>query len=364
MIFVSTKEITIRKFLLPLIIKYLNEYNNAIIICNDSSKLKDLNELRKYKKVKYYDVNFPIIIKDIINPYKLIKIILKLRKILNLHNTKIITNTPIASHIVRIALLFQKRKIIYFVHGFRFYNFRKLFHYLIFFGIELLLSIKVHSYITINTNDFKFSEKIFRKKSILVNGVGLDLNKLKKFDNKLKFINQNPIKILVIGAYKLEKGYMDVVNLLNKSESNNLMISCFGYGNYNKFKQKIRKEKINYIKFNNFSENIYSEYCNNHILLVPSRREGLSVTIMEGMFIGIPIIATNVRGCKDLINNNINGYTYQPGDIKKIELILKDYKKNYNKVQNLIKNAKYDAIKKFDSKIISNQIIQFINNDY
>ena len=157
---------------------------------------------------------------------------------------------------------------------------------------------------------------------------------------------------------------MDVVNLLNKSQSNNLMISCFGYGNYNKFKQKIRKEKINYIKFNNFSENIYSEYCNNHILLVPSRREGLSVTIMEGMFIGIPIIATNVRGCKDLINNNINGYTYQPGDIKKIELILKDYKKNYNKVQNLIKNAKYDAIKKFDSKIISNQIIQFINNDY
>ena len=87
-------------------------------------------------------------------------------------------------------------------------------------------------------------QKKYLEKSILVNGVGLDLNKLKKFDNKLKFINQNPIKILVIGAYKLEKGYMDVVNLLNKSQSNNLMISCFGYGNYNKFKQKIRKKKL------------------------------------------------------------------------------------------------------------------------
>lgn len=364
MIFVSTKEITIRKFLLPLITKYLNEYNNAIIICNDSSKLKDLDQLKRYKNIKYYDVDFPIIIKDIINPYKLIKIILKLRKILNLHNTKIITNTPIASHIVRISLLFQKRKVIYFVHGFRFYDFRKLNQYIIFFAIELLLSIKVDSYITINKNDYNFSTKIFRKKSILVNGVGLDLNKIKKFGNKLKFINQQPIKILVIAAYKSEKGYMDVINLLNQSKSNNIIISCYGYGDYHKFKQKIHKEKINFIKFNNFSENIYLEYCNNHILLVPSRREGLSVTIMEGMFIGIPIIATNVRGCKDLINNNINGYIYQPGDIKKIESILKDYKKNYYKVQNLIKNAKFDAIKKFDSKIISNQIIQFINHDY
>ena len=127
MIFVSTKEITIRKFLLPLIIKYLNEYNNAIIICNDSSKLKDLNELRRYKNVKYYDVNFPIIIKDIINPFKLLKIILKLRKILNLHNTKIITNTPIASHIVRIALLFQKEKLSILFMGLDFIIFENYF---------------------------------------------------------------------------------------------------------------------------------------------------------------------------------------------------------------------------------------------
>ena len=41
-------------------------------------QIKDLNELRRYKK-QYYDVNFPIT-KDIINPYKLIKIILKLKR--------------------------------------------------------------------------------------------------------------------------------------------------------------------------------------------------------------------------------------------------------------------------------------------
>ena len=89
---------------------------------------------------------------------------MKLRKILNLHNTKIITNTPIASHIVRIALLFQKRKIIYFVHGFRFYNFRKLFHYLIFFWNRTLIvnqSSFLHNYKTQMTSSFqkKYLEK-------------------------------------------------------------------------------------------------------------------------------------------------------------------------------------------------------------
>ena len=84
----------------------------------------------------------------------------------------------------------------------------------------------------------------------------------------------------------------------------------FCYGNYNKFKQKIRKEKINYIKFNNFSENIYSEYCNNHILLVPSRR-GFVSNDYGGNVYWHTYYCDKCRGCKDLINNNINGYTYQ-----------------------------------------------------
>ncbi|MBQ2444125.1 MAG: glycosyltransferase, partial [Clostridia bacterium] len=39
-----------------------------------------------------------------------------------------------------------------------------------------------------------------------------------------------------------------------------------------------------------------------------SRREGLPVNLIEAMAIGKPIIATNVRGNADLVENGKNGY--------------------------------------------------------
>ena len=50
----------------------------------------------------------------------------------------------------------------------------------------------------------------------------------------------------------------------------------------------------------------YLEDCS--VLVLPSYREGMPMSIMEAMSVGRGIIATNVPGCKDTVEDGINGY--------------------------------------------------------
>ena len=46
----------------------------------------------------------------------------------------------------------------------------------------------------------------------------------------------------------------------------------------------------------------------NHALIMPSRHEGLPLTIVEAMLCGRPVVATNVGGIKELIDDGVTGF--------------------------------------------------------
>ncbi|HEY8240384.1 MAG TPA: glycosyltransferase [Kiritimatiellia bacterium] len=53
-------------------------------------------------------------------------------------------------------------------------------------------------------------------------------------------------------------------------------------------------------------------------LLVPSRNEGLSNTILEYMAAGVPVVATDCGGNKDLVVDGVNGFVVKPGDAEAV----------------------------------------------
>jgi glycosyltransferase involved in cell wall biosynthesis len=52
-------------------------------------------------------------------------------------------------------------------------------------------------------------------------------------------------------------------------------------------------------------EKIWQE---NHIMVMPSRHEGMPLTIVEAMFSGRPVLATNVGGNSELIKDGMTGF--------------------------------------------------------
>lgn len=55
------------------------------------------------------------------------------------------------------------------------------------------------------------------------------------------------------------------------------------------------------------------------VFVLPSEFEGVSRVVMEAMASGVPVVATNVRGCRQLVRPGETGYLYEPGDVRKLD---------------------------------------------
>ncbi|MFA4932980.1 MAG: glycosyltransferase [Candidatus Omnitrophota bacterium] len=83
------------------------------------------------------------------------------------------------------------------------------------------------------------------------------------------------------------------------------------------------------------------------IFILPSLREGLSISIMEAMVLGIPIIASMVGGVGDLVCSMTNGILIPPGDSKKIADSVISLYKNSDLKNKLAYNAHIKANAEF-----------------
>lgn len=67
--------------------------------------------------------------------------------------------------------------------------------------------------------------------------------------------------------------------------------------------------------FTGYRTDVADFYKMADVFLFPSFREGLPVAVMEAMASGLPIIATDIRGSGDLIENRTNGVLLSPSDL-------------------------------------------------
>jgi len=344
-----TNAITYNTFLVSMTQKLKKDF--SIVLC---TKNPDKINSKEFSKKEFF---LPQKFKDFKSLEKLIKAAQKIQLIIKKSNNNLIfCHTPVASHFVRLVSFFQKPKIIYFVHGFRFNDSRKGIRNIFFKFIEILLSKNTTSYITINNSDYKFVKKVLKKPVIKVNGIGLE--KKKKFKKKK---DNNFFVAGMIGAYRKNKGYETVLKNFQRLKKiiPNLKIETFGYDNPQELSQFIENRKINDFKINKFEKNIIKKIINFNVLLHPSYREGLSVSIMQSLQYGIPVIARNIAGNKDLIKNNYNGYLFN-NDTEMIMYLKKIYK-SPNLRNKLSRNASKTLTNSFLKNSINEKVKKFIN---
>lgn len=186
----------------------------------------------------------------------------------------------------------------------------------------------------------RLSKKIWKNsKAVIANSEGLKELALKtssKQDIKVIYngvdideflpIKKNKIgnKIILISTGRLipRKGYKYLIEALKGID--NCKLQLIGGGVLKEQLKKLANENKVKVEFlgNIKHENIHKYLQKADIFVLPSLNEGMSNSILEAMSCGLPIIATDVGGSKELINGN--GFVVSKANIEELkETILK-----------------------------------------
>ncbi len=239
------------------------------------------------------------------------------------------THTPVASVCSRIACMnLQGVKVFYTAHGFHFYKGAPLKNWLIYYPIEKLLSKHTDVLIAINKEDYEIAcKKLHAKSTCLINGVGIDLKKFIPQTSALKtqmrnhygFDNDEFILFYAgeLSYRKHQDLLIEAVCLLADSIPE-IRLVLAGTGECeNQYKELANKlgigEKVKFIGYRNDIANLM---LTADIAVSSSRQEGLPVNVMEAMASGLPIVVTDCRGNRDLVQNGKNGYVVRLDDPK------------------------------------------------
>lgn len=277
------------------------------------------------EKIEYCDVKHKIPFER--NPIKInnIKAIFKLKKIIEEEKFDIIhCHTPMGGVVTRLAAINSRKKyntkVIYTAHGFHFFKGAPLLNWMIYYPIEKILSNVTDCIITINKEDYELAKKKFNAKHIeLVNGVGVNANKFTSKipdQEKLKLRKKLEIKkddFVIIYAAELSRRknqemLIKAISLIDEDKYQNIKVILPGVDSLNgKYQEMAKKLGLeNKIKFLGYRTDIDKLMKISDLAVSTSRQEGLPVNILEAMMVGLPIIATNCRGNRDLVNKTIN----------------------------------------------------------
>lgn len=89
--------------------------------------------------------------------------------------------------------------------------------------------------------------------------------------------------------------------------------------------------------------------------VIVSDSEGFSNSIMEYMEAGLPVIATNVGGNQELVQDGVNGLLISPGDPEALANAMLDLLNNFEKGRQMGKNGRNLLESKFDIDRMINQ---------
>ncbi|WP_158524971.1 glycosyltransferase family 4 protein [Winogradskyella epiphytica] len=209
-----------------------------------------------------------------------------------------------------------------------------------------------------NTEDqnlFHTKKLINIKKTSIIPGSGVNTETFKvvRFNNHAKCI-------LFVGRLIGDKGIREFIDaaklLLNEFPDLKFkIVGELGYNNKTAVSEEELEEwlKISQIEYIGKVDNMKLVYEQSDIMVLPSYREGLSKSLIEACAMSLPIVTTNVPGCKDVVSDGFNGYLCKPKDAvdlaDKIALLLNA---SEEKRLEIGRNARRIAVDKFDEKLV------------
>lgn len=206
---------------------------------------------------------------------------------------------------------------------------------------------------------------VSENKCELLPGSGVDLN---KFIPRVKNINDDKFIFLLIARLLKDKGLLEFIEAIkivkNKySDVEFQILGEVGVANKTAVTQEelqtwIDDSLVNYLGTTDSVQDVIADV---DCVVLPSYREGTPRSLLEACAMEKPIIATNVPGCKEVVDNGVNGFLCEvksAGDLADKMKMMIDLSEEERVAMGIAGREK--VMKEFDEKIVIDKYFKSI----
>lgn len=313
-------DVTVKFLLLPLIDRLLQEGYEAHIACSPGQHLRELED-------RGYSVH-PIPIAREIAPFSNLKSLWLLYRLMCREQFDIVhVHTPVAAALGRVAAkLARVPVIIYTAHGFYFHELMAPWKRRFIIWMEKVLGrCCTDMLFTQSAEDAKtaIQERIMPEDRVVYigNGVPLEAFGLPPNPNLRAELGLGKKDKVVgfIGRLVREKGMEELLKAMGPVIKEFPQAKLLVVGDTlesdrdrqatRRLKELVQRNGLEeVVKFAGFREDIPELLTIMDLFVLPSYREGMPRTVLEAMAAEKPVVATNIRGCREEVVHSETGY--------------------------------------------------------
>lgn len=163
--------------------------------------------------------------------------------------------------------------------------------------------------------DYMLNNHMLNGRYIVVNGSGVNTEQFSYIPYPS---DDNFINILFVGRLMKDKGVIELfraAKILDEKGYRNVKFQVIGFCE-DDFKKQLESLDLSpNIEMCGYQENVMPYIANAHAVVLPSYHEGMSNSLLEAASCGRPLIASDIPGCREIIDNYQTGILCEPKDV-------------------------------------------------
>ncbi len=193
---------------------------------------------------------------------------------------------------------------------------------------------------------------------------GVDLKRFSPNNPKLENYIDGRINLLFVGRQDPRKGIKYLYKAMDYiiEEISDVRLIVVGRGFLKKFYELSISDKAReHIVFEDYVDwSLLPLYYSTVNLFVSPAigGESFGIILLEAMASGVPVVASNIRGYRQVIKHKYNGYLVKPKDPKELADGIINVLKNKGLRENLVKNG-LEFVKRYSWENVTDEIIDF-----
>ena len=196
-------------------------------------------------------------------------------------------------------------------------------------------------------------------KTYLVNGSGVDIEKF-----NVEVYPKGTIHFLCISRLLTEKGLREYAAAAKivKKKFPSVVFNLVGAEDTSP--DAIPLDEVNrwseYIDYKGSTMDVRSHIKNAHVYVLPSYHEGIPRSTLEAMSMGRAVITTDATGCKETVENGINGFKVSVRSINELAEKMIWFIENSEKIEPMGIESRRIVVEKFDVHKINAKMLEIM----